>query len=314
MKEPLISVVIPTYNRENTILRAVKSVINQTYSNWELVIIDDGSKDNTKSLLEDHIQDSRITYFFQENKGVSEARNKGVSLGKGKYISFLDSDDEYIPQKLEKHLKAIQENDSDFSICNSWEFRHNKSSRGESTNKDFLIDQEFFIDSRIAHSTSFMMMKIEIAKKLPFDKELSPMEDTDLVLRYLRNRKILYCSQPLVKRYKELKSDRLSVNFDMKIEGYQNMEKKLEANTYRLNEKLTQKLKAHIFFQIGLFSLIQRDSGRARIYLAKAQNASAGFRQTVKIISLRFLSTFPWLFKIVYALAQKLWEYNILKN
>ncbi|MFD1096330.1 glycosyltransferase family 2 protein [Salegentibacter chungangensis] len=88
-----ISVIIPTYNRSHTVWRAIESVIHQTSGNWELIIIDDGSTDDTASLVRDYLEDDRITYHRQANSGVSAARNKGAELSKGNYLLFLDSDD-----------------------------------------------------------------------------------------------------------------------------------------------------------------------------------------------------------------------------
>jgi FkbM family methyltransferase len=90
------SIVIPTYNRSSTIARAIKSVLNQTQENWELIIIDDGSNDSTKDIVS-RFRDGRISYYkFTKNKGVNSARNKGAVLAKGNWIGFLDSDDEYM--------------------------------------------------------------------------------------------------------------------------------------------------------------------------------------------------------------------------
>lgn len=103
----MISVVIPLYNKESTILRTVYSVVTQTYSNFEVVIIDDGSSDKSVQLLKDHITDARIRIVSQNNQGVSVARNRGVSEAQYQYIAFLDADDEWLPTYLEKVVEAI---------------------------------------------------------------------------------------------------------------------------------------------------------------------------------------------------------------
>lgn len=104
-KELKFSIIMPTYNREKTIGRAIKSVLNQSYKNWELIVVDDGSTDNTNDEI-NKIKDSRLKYFFQENKGRSSARNSGISLSSGDFICFLDSDDKYYPH----HLKVLYSN------------------------------------------------------------------------------------------------------------------------------------------------------------------------------------------------------------
>lgn len=113
--QPLISIVTPTYNRADFILEAVQSVIDQSYPHWEMVIIDDGSKDDTQELLAPYIEkDNRLKYFYQENQGQSVARNRGIKESNGDYICFLDSDNKWLPEKLKVSVTAALESpDSD---------------------------------------------------------------------------------------------------------------------------------------------------------------------------------------------------------
>lgn len=108
-----ISIITPVYNGEKYIEETIISVINQTYKNWELIIIDDCSVDKTKDIVSDFAEkDSRIIYkCLDKNSGASEARNEGIKLAKGRYISFLDSDDLWKETKLEKQIKYMEEND-----------------------------------------------------------------------------------------------------------------------------------------------------------------------------------------------------------
>lgn len=117
----LISVVMPAYNAEKTISQAIGSVINQTFENWELLVINDQSKDNTKDRILDLAKsDKRICYVENErNLGVSETRNRGVSLASGSWIAFLDSDDEWESGKLEAQMALIEETDARFVFTGS---------------------------------------------------------------------------------------------------------------------------------------------------------------------------------------------------
>jgi len=109
----LVSIIIPTYNRANLLPTAILSVINQTYQSWELIIVDDGSTDNTKQIVEEFIKkDSRIKYFYQENKGQPFAMNTGIKLSKGKFIAFLDDDDEWYLEKLEKQIEFLNKDEN----------------------------------------------------------------------------------------------------------------------------------------------------------------------------------------------------------
>ena len=110
--KPFFSVIIPTYNRKNLVLAAIDSVLRQTFHDWELIIIDDGSTDGTFKALES-ITDSRISAYFQDNRERSASRNRGINLSKGKFICFLDSDDLYLEDhlgKLHQHILSASEN------------------------------------------------------------------------------------------------------------------------------------------------------------------------------------------------------------
>src|SRR5680860_301446 len=109
----LVSVIMPAYNSAAFIAESIRSVLQQTHQNWELLIIDDASKDDTVSIIE-KIQDtdSRIKLFQNEsNKGTGVCRNTGIEAAQGAYIAFLDADDLWLPQKLETQLEFMQEND-----------------------------------------------------------------------------------------------------------------------------------------------------------------------------------------------------------
>src|SRR5438128_1726139 len=102
IKQPCFSVIIPTYNRAAFLPKTIQSVTAQAFTDWEIIIVDDGSTDDTKDVVEG-IAESRLRYIFQQNAERSAARNNGIRQAKGKYICFLDSDDQY----LQTHLQSI---------------------------------------------------------------------------------------------------------------------------------------------------------------------------------------------------------------
>ncbi|MCI0752038.1 MAG: glycosyltransferase [Flammeovirgaceae bacterium] len=108
--DPLVSVIMPVYNGELYIAEAIKSLLDQTYPNWELLIVNDGSTDNSKTLIQT-FNDPRIFYFEQTNKGVSAARNLALMRAKGKYFCFLDADDCFTPSSIEDRLKVFAESE-----------------------------------------------------------------------------------------------------------------------------------------------------------------------------------------------------------
>lgn len=116
---PLVSIVIPTYNRANLVGESIRSVLNQTYTNWELIIIDDGSQDNTLEIVSAFV-DSRIRYFFIEHCGIfGKVRNEGLKISKGDYVAFLDSDDLWSPDKLEIQLDLMTQYPEAFFVFNN---------------------------------------------------------------------------------------------------------------------------------------------------------------------------------------------------
>lgn len=113
----LFSVIIPSYNRGKVVVRAINSVLNQTYQDFEIIVVDDGSEDNTEIAVK-NIGDNRIKYVRQKNSGACVARNTGIEHSQGLYVSFLDSDDEWFPQMLEKQL-ALYNSDSEIGCIYS---------------------------------------------------------------------------------------------------------------------------------------------------------------------------------------------------
>ncbi len=107
---PIVSIIIPTYNSSATIMRTLESVFSQTYTAWEIIIIDDGSTDDTKQLLQPYRDNKKIIYLYQNNGGPGSARNNGIRHATGEYIAFLDADDYWHAEKLEKQIAAFQEN------------------------------------------------------------------------------------------------------------------------------------------------------------------------------------------------------------
>lgn len=122
--DELISVIIPVYKVEAYLTACVESVLAQTYSNFEIILVDDGSPDNCPAMCDEFAaRDSRIRVIHKENGGLSSARNAGIDAARGDYLAFLDSDDLWSPVFLERLYRAIRETDADFSVCQFQRFR-----------------------------------------------------------------------------------------------------------------------------------------------------------------------------------------------
>lgn len=167
MKEPFFSIILPTYNRANHLDKAIGSVLNQLFGNFELIIVDDGSTDNTREVVE-RWSDERIRYFFKENEERSIARNFGISRARGRYVNFLDSDDFFYPHHLETASKKLTELDFPPLLHLGFEIRKEsgeliktfsnyKSSINKAIiNDNLLISSSFFIDKVILTQLNFI--------------------------------------------------------------------------------------------------------------------------------------------------------------
>ena len=125
--DPLVSIIIPVYNVEKYLDKCITSVVNQTYKNLEIILIDDGSPDNCPAICDAwKSRDSRIKVIHQQNGGLSHARNEGLKIATGEFIGFVDSDDWIEPEMYETLLTAIQENDADIAVCN-YQSEHEKA-------------------------------------------------------------------------------------------------------------------------------------------------------------------------------------------
>lgn len=212
----MISVVIPTYNREKTIKRSVESVLNQSYEDIEVIVVDDCSTDNTKSVI-DSIKDKRLKYFrLAKNSGACAARNEGIKKSNGEYISFQDSDDVWHKNKLEVQYMNLLNNNSDVDICSINVYSENDNALIKTIPNDAM---NMKIRKLGAHNAlafgNFVSTQAILCKKgclidVMFDTELPRLQDYDLVLRMFKNRKISITSDVLVDLY--IQTDSISTS------------------------------------------------------------------------------------------------------
>lgn len=207
MTNPLISVIIPTYNREKTILRSVMSVLNQTYKNLELIVVDDCSTDNTKEVVS-QIKDSRFKYYcLERNSGACVARNYGIEKAAGEYIAFNDSDDQWHKDKLEKQLSFLINNNVDVTVC-SMDVYDEGSSEKMYTFPDSKKSPEGAVsfDSLLKYnctSTQMLFCKIECFKENLFDSNMPRFQDWEECLRLSKKYKFFHQNEILVDTYQQ---------------------------------------------------------------------------------------------------------------
>lgn len=184
-----VSVVIPVYNGENTIFKPLNSLANQTFKDFEVVIVDDGSTDKTKEIVNKYQKkDKRIKYFYQQNAGVSMARNKGIELSRGKFISFLDSDDYFESMYLEKMYKKIVKTGSDVCYCGYNIVTPNYKIKRKTSFKNGDILREFVLEKINIHTTGWMIKKdLLVRNGIKFPKGVSWGEDFEFFCEVLAN-------------------------------------------------------------------------------------------------------------------------------
>jgi glycosyltransferase involved in cell wall biosynthesis len=182
---PIVSVVIPVYNGEKTIRETINCVLNQSLSDFELLVVNDGSKDSTLEIVS-RIQDPRLKVFSYPNAGLAATRNRGISLSSSDYISFIDADDLWTPDKLEAQLKALEDNPQ-AAIAYSWTDCIDESSQflrkgGYLTVNGDVYSQLLVVDF-LESGSNPLFRKQALIEVGGFDESLTAAEDWDILLR-----------------------------------------------------------------------------------------------------------------------------------
>jgi len=205
---PFFTVIITTYNRARKVEEAIDSVLAQTFDDYELIVVDDGSTDETPERLSQRYSESQINYVYQRNRGKPGARNTGIKLARGEYIAFLDSDDRWKPNKLERQAAFIREHDNveilygpvevidesgkmlvedTHRIRKAFQRQHH---RGET--------YENLIDKWVLFSSNLVIKRDLIERIGGYDEAIHHLEDVDLYLRVALNKCVFhYIDDPL---------------------------------------------------------------------------------------------------------------------
>ena len=200
---PIVNVVIPTFNRAYCIEKAIVSVLNQTFKDFELWVIDDGSTDNTDELLNKYKSDKRFNYFKIKNAGVSKARNIGVSKSESEWIAFLDSDDEWLEDKLERQIQYVKEH-SDCKLIHGEELwvRNGKRVNPKKIHKKSGGDIfERSLGLCLISPSAVMLKKDLFIEMNGFDEDFIVCEDYDLWLKICSRYEVGYLSEPVLIKY-----------------------------------------------------------------------------------------------------------------
>ena len=209
--EPKVSIVTPLYNSSVYIQGTLGSVLAQTFENWELVLVNDGSQDDTGEKVKPYLVDPRIKYLSQQNQGIAGARNTGVAAARGEWLCLLDHDDHWLPNKLEKQLQFAEQHDLEVVATDAFLVKGSERSLYSATFRketvvalaqslsqknvevfELLIDGNFLCSSSVA-------IKRELIERLgPFDPKAEPADDYEMWLRCSTHARMGYLDEPLI--------------------------------------------------------------------------------------------------------------------
>jgi glycosyltransferase involved in cell wall biosynthesis len=235
MEEPLVSVIIPTYNRAEFVGEAVQSVLCQTYKKLEIIVVDDGSTDDTSKVLKEYR--GRIRYIYQERGERSRARNRGFRRSSGCYVAFLDSDDLWLPEKIEKQLDVFEKKRDVGLVYTSVQFidyygnPYNGAICWDAlARKRRSLYEDLMTDNVISGSTSAVMVRRECLKKVGlFDESMNACEDLDLWRRVAEHYTFHKITAPLVKL--RIHPNNTQGRLSIMAEGYEIILNKISQHT-----------------------------------------------------------------------------------
>lgn len=272
---PLISVVLATYNRVNTLPVAIQSVLNQTYENFELVLVDDASTDGTRSLLM-QFSDSRIRYIcHDERRGAPSAWNTGIKQSQGDFIAFQDSDDEWFCTKLAKQIEIFHAR-QDIDIVYSSYVRVSPDSQ-DLVPPEFTLEMRGDIFERVLSawwigSPTMLIRKEAFDKAGLFNESLEAMQDWELIIRLARHYSFEFVPEPLMKAY--ISRDSISASENKKTDS---IEKILTLHKGLYDEH--PRAKAFLLTFIANRRAVKGQMNQARNYFRKALHVCPSFMQ-----------------------------------
>ena len=197
---PIVSVIIPAYNRSSTIVRSVQSALAQTFQDLEVIVVDDGSSDAMRDIVQS-IPDERLRLIYHAtNLGAAAARNTGMKASQAKYIAWLDSDDEWLPEKLQTQLDALQHTAPDVKACYSAHERveqgHIRIHLPRQNNR-----KKLFLGCDLGPGTTLLFERTVLDEVGYLDESLGRYEDWDWLLRYCSRYRLVGVERPLARVY-----------------------------------------------------------------------------------------------------------------
>ena len=282
---PLVSVIIPTYNREKIIGRAIDSVFTQTWQDFEIIVQDDGSRDGTKAIVEAY--GPKVKYFFQENKGIAGARNGGMRHAGGQYLAFLDSDDYWLPAKLEKQM-ALFEKHPEYGMtasqCGSIQVDGSYREKNRPGKSGWILYDLF--QKNFIRTSSAVITRACLEKIGGFDESLREGEEYDFWLRIAAEFAIGFINEPLtvyVDNTDGMSTDSLTGRLHrLKVLEKKYLRKKIPYNMYRRRI-------ADTCHYIGRHYLERGDRREGLAYLRQAQRLNPLYLKNLVYLGLNLI-------------------------
>lgn len=265
MSSPLVSVVTATYNMGNYIEEAVVSVLNQTYDNFQYIIIDDGSTDNTREVLDSYLKDPRVEYYYQENMGQTVAKNNGIRKSKGDYICFLDSDNIWDLNKLKIQTDTFKTINPEYKII--YTHQHFIDEKGDYIGSPDIkrysgnITEQLLFDNFVTFNT--VMVKRECFEESGLmDEDLKRSIDYELWLRFSLKYDFYYLSEMTTyyRHWEGQMSQDLEKRFKVSFDIVNNF---IQDNIEILDGKSVSKAYGHIYTSIGRYKFSKNEYAEA---------------------------------------------------
>lgn len=277
--DALVSVIIPTHNRADLVVRSIRSVLAQTYRNLECIVVDDASTDSTPDAVQ-AIQDPRLIYLrHEQSKHASATRNTGIAAATGEYIAFLDDDDEWLPEKLEKQVALLRTLPAKVGMVYCWmDYYDNETfvSTRRPTLRGSIFDQ-VLDEQRIGNCSTLLVRRAVIATVRGFDERLPRGNDGDFIRRVCLTYQVDVVLQALVKCYVGHGFARITAN---DREGMLNAINSQKDKLAKFAEQLPRypRQTAHIYALIGESYAQLRELGQAAYWFGRALATSPASR------------------------------------
>jgi glycosyltransferase involved in cell wall biosynthesis len=266
---PTVSIVIPTLNRAHLVTRAIKSVLNQTYQFFEIIVVDDGSEDETEKVVQ-RCGNKKIKYIkHQKTMGPGAARNTGIDVSNGDYIAFLDSDDEWLPTKLEKQINLFKKATFNIGliycgVAHIDQINGNVKEKLIPKYRGYVFEKNLSANFVVSGSSTVIVQRKALEKVGKFDESLPSCEDWDLWIRIANYYEFDYVPEILVNCFAH--SERISSNFERVVLGLKLFSKKYKKEI----DKQRNNIKAQHIFYLGNHFCYYGEDTLAKKYLIQA--------------------------------------------